>query len=78
MWCPRRTKPANTNWALGLRPRVKLGGTEWDPARMASAWLWPVGSVKPPKQDHEIAMFLNFFDELRRRVPVGKSHTRCE
>ena len=35
------------------------------------AVVTPVGSVKPPKQDHEIAMFLNFFDELRQRVPLS-------
>jgi hypothetical protein len=25
-----------------------------------------------PKQDHEVVMLLNFFDELRRRAPLNK------
>jgi hypothetical protein len=25
-----------------------------------------------PRQEHEIVMLLNFFDELRRRVPLPK------
>ena len=42
--------------------------------RTASAWLvlTPVESAEAPKQEHEIVMLLNFFDELRRKVPVGK------
>ena len=32
----------------------------------------PVESAEAPKQDHEIVMLLNFADELRRKVPVGK------
>ena len=36
------------------------------------AVLTPVESAEAPKQDHEVVRLLNFFDELRRRVPVGK------
>jgi len=32
----------------------------------------PAESAGAPKQEHEIVMLLNFFDELRRKVPVGK------
>jgi hypothetical protein len=34
--------------------------------------MTPVESTEAPKQEHEVVMLLNFFDELRRRVPVGK------
>ena len=30
------------------------------------------GTPEAPKQDHEVVMLLNFFDELRRRVPLAK------
>ena len=29
-------------------------------------------AAEPPKQEHEVVFLLNFFDELRRRVPAGK------
>jgi hypothetical protein len=32
----------------------------------------PEGSAQAPQPEHEIVMLLNFADELRRRVPVGK------
>jgi hypothetical protein len=59
------------------KPRVwiaKLGGTQWDlaPDGKHVAMLTPVESVEAPTQEHEIVMFQNFFDELRRKVPVGK------
>ncbi|MGD1097048.1 MAG: hypothetical protein ABSB35_34300 [Bryobacteraceae bacterium] len=59
------------------KPRVwisKLGGTQWDlaPDGKRVAVLTPVGSAEAPTQEHEIVMLLNFFDELRRKVPVGK------
>jgi len=31
-----------------------------------------VDAPEAPKQDHEIVMLQNFFDELQRKVPVGK------
>jgi hypothetical protein len=58
------------------KPRVwlaKLGGTEWDlaPDGKRVAVLTPVESAEAPKQEHEVVFLQNFFDELRRRVPVG-------
>lgn len=35
--------------------------------------LLPWKSVDAPKQEYEIVMPLNLFDELRRKVPVGNS-----
>jgi hypothetical protein len=32
----------------------------------------PVASADAPKQEHEVVFLQNFFDELRRRVPLGK------
>jgi len=32
----------------------------------------PAETPGAPKQDHEGVMLLNFFDELRRRVPLAK------
>ena len=59
------------------KPRVwiaKLGGTDWDlaPDGKRVAVLTPVESGDAPKQDHEVVFLQNFFDELRRRVPLGK------
>jgi hypothetical protein len=57
------------------KPRVwidKLGGRDWDLAPDGSrvAVMTPVTSTEAPKPDHEVVLLLNFFDELRRRVPV--------
>jgi serine/threonine protein kinase len=59
------------------KPRVwlsKLGGTQWDlaPDGKRMAVLTPVETGERPKQDHEIVFLENFFDELRRRVPLNK------
>jgi serine/threonine protein kinase/Tol biopolymer transport system component len=59
------------------KPRVwiaKLGGTQWDlaPNGKRVAVLTPVETVEAPKQEHEVIFLLNFFDELKRRVPVGQ------
>jgi hypothetical protein len=53
---------------------AKLGGTDWDLAPDGKRVLvvTPVESAEAPKQEHEIVMLQDFFDELRRRVPVGK------
>jgi Tol biopolymer transport system component len=60
------------------KPRV------WEPAPVTTgdfdlsadgkrlAVVTPVGSPEAPKQDHEVVFLQNFFDELRRKVPVGK------
>jgi Tol biopolymer transport system component len=59
------------------KPRVwiaKLGGTQWDlaPDGKRVAVLTPVETAEAPKQEHEVVFLLNFFDELKRRVPVGQ------
>lgn len=59
------------------KPRVwiaKLGPTPWDlaPDGKRVAVLTPVASAAAPAQEHHVVFLLNFFDELRRRVPVGK------
>ncbi len=58
------------------KPRVwiaKLGGTLFDvaPDGRRVAVLAPVASADAPKQEHEVVLLLNFFDELRRRAPVS-------
>jgi len=59
------------------RPRVwiaKLGGTQWDLAPDGSRVLvlasLEAGAASRP--DHHVVFLQNFFDELRRRVPMGK------
>ena len=58
------------------KPRVwidKLGGTSYDlaPDGKRVAVLTPVAvAAETPKPDHEVTILFNFFDELRRRVPV--------
>ena len=32
----------------------------------------PIETTETPKQKHEVVLLENFFDELRRRVPLGK------
>jgi len=59
------------------KPRVwiaKLGGTDWDlaPDGKRVVVVTPVDAGEALKQDHEVVFLENFFDELRRRVPVGK------
>ena len=59
------------------KPRVwlsKIGGTDWDlaPDGKRVLVLTPVGSAETPKREHELVFLINFFDELRRRVPTGK------
>jgi Tol biopolymer transport system component len=59
------------------KPRVwipKLGGTVIDvaPDDKRVAVIMPVESTSAPQQEHDIVMLQNFFDEVRRRVPIGK------
>jgi hypothetical protein len=59
------------------KPKVwiaKLGGMQWDlaPNGKRVAVLAPVDTPEATKQDHTVVFLQNFFDELRRRAPVGK------
>ena len=59
------------------KPRVwiaKLGGTMWDlaPDGKRVAVVRPVDAGTNPQQDHDVTILQNFYDELRRRVPLGK------
>ena len=79
---------ANGDTFVADKPRVwtaKLGGTpfqvpspaqqmDWDlaPDGKRVAVLTPLETAATPTQEHEIVFLQNFFDELRRRVPVGK------
>ena len=59
------------------KPRVwigRIGGTRWDLASDGKrvAVLMRVESEEAPKNDHEVVFLENFFDELRRKVPLGK------
>ena len=65
------------NSFVAEKPRVwiaKLGGTDWDlaPDGKRVLVLAPVETAEAPKQEHEVVLLENFFDELRRKVPVGK------
>jgi hypothetical protein len=65
---------------------AKLGGTpgqfpntpaqqmDWDlaPDGRRVVVLIPLETAEASKQEHEVVFLENFFDELRRRVPVGK------
>jgi serine/threonine-protein kinase len=67
---------AKGNTFVAEKPRVwiaKLGGRAWDlaPDGKRVLVLTPVESAEP-KQEHEVVMLLNFFDELRRKAPTGK------
>jgi hypothetical protein len=66
----------NGDTFVAEKPRVwiaKLGGTQWDlaPDGKRVAVLTPVETADAPKQEHEVVFVEHFFDELRRRVPVG-------
>jgi serine/threonine-protein kinase len=59
------------------KPRVwiaKLGGTQWDVDSTGNrlAVIMPVSAPEAPTADHTFVLLENFFDELRRRVPLGK------
>ena len=59
------------------KPRVwlaKAGGQAFglSPDGKRVAVMAPVDTPEAPKADHEVVFLQNFFDELRRRVPVGK------
>ena len=57
------------------KPRVWVatpGGTDFDlsPDGKRLAVVTPVSAVEGPKPEHDVVFLQNFFDELRRRVPL--------
>ena len=59
------------------KPRVwleKPGGTDFDltPVGKRLAMVQPVAGADGPKPEHQVMFLQNFFDELRRKVPVSK------
>lgn len=62
---------------MAEKPRVwlaKVGGDQWDlaPDGKRVVVRTPVDAPQAPKQDHEIVLLQNFFDELRRLAPASK------
>jgi serine/threonine-protein kinase len=56
---------------LGLTtPETGLGDWDLAPDGKRVVEVTSVVSTETPKPDHEVVLLLNFFDELRRRVPV--------
>ncbi len=51
---------------------VPMQNFDLSPDGKRLAAVMQVGSPEAPKQEHEVAFLQNFFDELRRKVPVGK------
>jgi hypothetical protein len=53
---------------------ARLGGTQWDlaPDGTRVLVLTPVESADGPRPEHHVVFLQNFFDELRRRVPLGQ------
>ena len=72
---------SNSGTFVAEKPRVWLnrfsgtnGGTSWDlaPDGRRVAVVTPVESADASKTEHEVVFLLNFFDELRRKVPLGR------
>jgi Tol biopolymer transport system component len=61
-------------WTAKLSAAGIANGAAWDvtPDGQRVAVLTPVESADAMKQEHEVVFLLNFFDELRRRVPIDK------
>ena len=70
----------NDDAFVAENPRVWIAtlgltsATSWDiaPDGRHVAVLVPESVAQASQQEHEIVMLLNFADELRRRVPLGK------
>jgi Tol biopolymer transport system component len=68
----------NAGSFVAEKPRVwaeKLGGAsgfDLSPDGKRLIVTMPVATSQTPKADHHVVFVLNFFDELRRRVPVSK------
>ena len=61
-------------WIAKLGGAVQLPGRQWDvdPSGNRVAVITPVDAPGTPRADHTFVLLENFFDELRRRVPLGK------
>jgi len=62
VWVPTRVAPG--------RPNTRVWDLAPDGKRLAV--LMPVDSADGAKQEHVVVLLENFFDELRRRVPLRK------
>jgi serine/threonine-protein kinase len=64
----------NRVWVPKLVAPGRPSSYSWDlaPDSKRIALLTPVDSSDGGKQEHEVVLLQNFFDELRRRVPLGK------
>ena len=58
-------------WAAKLRAPPN-NSFDLAPDGTRAALVTPVETLDAPTVDHEVVFLLNFFDELRRRVPVGR------
>lgn len=61
-------------WAQKLVAPGRPNSYAWDlaPDGKRVVLLTPVDSSDSGKQEHVVVLLQNFFDELRRRVPLGK------
>ena len=62
-------------WAASLGGATEGEGVVWfdlAPDGKRVAVELPVATSEAPKPEHEVTFLFNFFDELRRRVPLGK------
>ena len=64
-------KPTVWMGKLGRVPGT-LAGLDLAPDGKRVVVVTPVESAEAAKPDHELVFLQNFFDEFRRRVPVGK------
>jgi dipeptidyl aminopeptidase/acylaminoacyl peptidase len=74
VWIPKAGAVTGTSTYMNT---VAAGGSVpgmWDlaPDGKRAAVLTPVESAQAPTQEHEVVFLQNFFDELRRRVPLAK------
>jgi hypothetical protein len=61
-------------WIAKLGVGAGAGIAAWDlaPDGKRVAAVTPVESVEAIRQEHQVVFLQNFFDELRRRVPLSK------
>jgi hypothetical protein len=59
-------------WIAKAGAATIASGSVWDlaPDGKRVAVVTPVESADAPTQEHEVVFLLNFFDELRRRLPT--------